>query len=167
MGACERCGGAFAPAELELDVAGKFCCRRCRAHVDVALANRTLTEQGVRRRCRECQQATMLPESEVKNHDHPPGWHWEQDSDGNWVYANHGEPVTLGYRYRCSTCRATCYLFRVEYLFGLVVVWAISLLAMFMLSRDTAHLRGYALSLLLPLGLALVDGYKRYRNPAA
>src|SRR6478752_6978867 len=63
LSACERCGERCVAAELELDIAGRSCCRRCRAYFAVARADQALTEAGAVRICGRCQQPTLRPDA--------------------------------------------------------------------------------------------------------
>jgi len=169
MGAeCERCGQHCAAAELELDVTGKFGCRRCRALIAVARADHSLTEQGVVRTCGRCGRHTLRPE--VETYSVPRG-----------VTDDREVRFTLGFYYRCDHCSARSWFFRPGVL-AVYVVASLVLLAGMLLIEPTAHGgRGWfrfsmgkelpwwtrLFVLLIPLTLVGYDWWQRRRNPPA
>ena len=168
---CERCGEAHVAAELELDVAGKFCCRRCRARIAVIRADQSLTERGIVRACGRCGQPAMRPE--VETYTVPTG----ATSDGQ-------SRSTFGYCYRCASCSARAWFFRPAVLaffvgFALAVLpialiveptrpfgWSQRSQLGFVFSwGDVAWWLRCVLVLMIPVVLLGYDQWQRYRNP--
>jgi hypothetical protein len=172
LSACERCGEGCAQAELELDVAGKSCCRRCRAHIAVARADHSLRKQGVVRTCGRCGQQTMRPE--VESYTVPSG-----------VIDDREARFTFGFHYRCSSCSARAWFFRP----GVLAFFVAASLAALAFARIVEprpfgwrRLGGLKLSfslgaipfwasallvLMAPLAVLVYDQWQRHRNPPA
>jgi hypothetical protein len=173
LSACERCGERQAPAELELDVTGKYCCRRCRAHIAVATADDSLAEQGIVRTCGRCGQRAMRPEQET----YTVPSRASNDREARF---------TLGFRYRCAECSARAWFFRPGALAFLVVALVPGFLLMLVV--EPTHPYGWhrgrrggiafsmgpvplwirvLVALSIPAALIAYDQWQRRRNPPA
>lgn len=106
---CEGCGARRPPAELALDLQGRYICRPCHALASIEAARQVEGSLGFRRMCPRCKGPTMVA-----------GEPWQPitlEGEGG------GEAdVTVGHPYRCGQCRRRVFLLAPGGFFALLVV---------------------------------------------
>lgn len=155
---CQRCGGAFAVRELELDLVGRLSCRRCRAYATVGEANAMLSRQGVYRRCGRCRAPTLRPEVEEQTATRS----LSSGSGDDQVILWEGGWVTTGYVYACSSCGARRRFLRTGSVAFVVVAFIVGAVLNFVIHRSLPFA---GLILLVPTLVVGVEGFRRHRNP--